>query len=91
VPQPRGVAYDQQRLSDERRYGVPVTIVACEYSSADLKRWIEDGHPYVAELARVRDAEYVDLPTGHWPQFTRPRELGEIIVAAVDRRAPVQR
>jgi hypothetical protein len=39
----------------------------------------------VAELARLRDVEYVDLPTGHWPQFTRPVELGEIILAAVDR------
>jgi pimeloyl-ACP methyl ester carboxylesterase len=30
------------------------------------------GHPYVAELAAMRDIEYVDLPTGHWPQFTKP-------------------
>jgi pimeloyl-ACP methyl ester carboxylesterase len=89
VPQPRGVAYDQQRLSDERRFDVPATVVACEYSSADLRQWIEAGHPYVAELARMRDVEYVDLPTGHWPQFTRPRELGEIILAAVDRGATV--
>ncbi|MCU1581881.1 MAG: alpha/beta hydrolase [Microbacteriaceae bacterium] len=89
VPQPRGVAYDQQRLSDERRFDVPATVVACEYSSADLRQWIEAGHPYVAELARMRDVEYLDLPTGHWPQFTRPRELGEIILAAVDRGAAV--
>jgi len=31
----------------------------------------------------LRDVEYVDLPTGHWPQFTRPRELGEAIVTAI--------
>jgi hypothetical protein len=24
----------------------------------------------------VRDVDYIDLPTGHWPQFTRPKELG---------------
>ena len=40
---------------------------------------------YVAELAAMRDAEYIDLPTGHWPQFTKPRELEQAILAAVDR------
>jgi pimeloyl-ACP methyl ester carboxylesterase len=46
---------------------------------------IAEGHPYVAELGRIRDVEYVDLPTGHWPQFTKPAELGAAILAAVDR------
>jgi pimeloyl-ACP methyl ester carboxylesterase len=85
VPQPRGVAYDRQHLHDERRYHVPATVIACEFPSAQLAAWIEAGHPYVAELARIRDVEYVDLPTGHWPQFTRPAELGAAILAAVDR------
>ena len=85
VPQPRGVAQDQQHLHDERRYEVPATIIACEFPSSMLTRMIADGHPYVAELGRIRDVEYVDLPTGHWPQFTRPAELGAAILAAVDR------
>ena len=85
IPQPRGVASDQQRLHDERRYDVPATVIACEIPSAQLTAWIEAGHPYMAELARIRDVEYVDLPTGHWPQFTRPAELGAVILAAVDR------
>jgi pimeloyl-ACP methyl ester carboxylesterase len=87
VPQPRAVAQDRQQLSDERRYEVPATIIACEFPSSLLTRMIAEGHPYVAELGRVRDVEYVDLPTGHWPQFTRPAELGAAILAAVDRTA----
>ena len=27
--------------------------------------------------------EYVDLPTGHWPQFTRPDDLAAAILAAI--------
>lgn len=23
----------------------------------------------------MRNVEYVDLPTGHWPQFTKPKEV----------------
>jgi hypothetical protein len=33
----------------------------------------------------MRDVEYIDLPTGHWPQFTKPAELGQAILTAVDR------
>jgi pimeloyl-ACP methyl ester carboxylesterase len=29
--------------------------------------------------------EYVDLPTGHWPQFTKPAKLAQAILAAVER------
>ena len=88
IPQPRGVAYDQLHLHDERRYDVPATVIACEFSSAQINKWIGAGQPYVAELARIRDVEYVDLPTGHWPQFTKPAELGAAILAAVDRKSP---
>lgn len=85
IPQPRAVASDTLHLSDERRYDVPATIITCQFPSALLTEWIEAGHPFVAELARIDDVEYVDLPTGHWPQFTRPAELGAAILAAVDR------
>lgn len=87
IPQPRGVAQDQQRLHDVRRYDVPATVIACEFPSSLLTEWIDASHPYVAELARINDVEFVDLPTGHWPQFTKPAELGAAILAAVDREA----
>jgi len=83
IPTPIHVASDQQRLSDERRYDVPVTIIACEFPSEMLRKWMEQGHPYVRELGKIRDVEYIDLPTGHWPQFTRPEDLGQAIRASV--------
>jgi pimeloyl-ACP methyl ester carboxylesterase len=83
IPQPLGVAVDKQVLSDPRRYEVPVTLIACEFSSGMLRDWMAQGHPYVAELGRISSVELVDLPTGHWPQFTKPRELTEAILAAV--------
>lgn len=85
IPEPAKVATDPQVLSDERRHDVPATVIACEYSSEQLKGWIAERHPYVAELAAIRDVEYIDLPTGHWPQFTKPTELGQAILTAVDR------
>jgi pimeloyl-ACP methyl ester carboxylesterase len=85
IPEPLRVTSDPQHLTDERRYDVPATVIACEFPSSLLREWIAGGHPYVAELGRIRDVEYVDLPTGHWPQFTKPAELAEVIRAAVDR------
>jgi len=84
IPQPLGVTSDKQVLSDDRRYDVPVTVIACQFSAEMLRGWMAEGHPYVSELAKVTDVELVDLPTGHWPQFTRPRELATAILAAVD-------
>lgn len=83
IPSPEHVAKDPQQLSDERRYDVPATVIACEFPSAKLRQWMEQGEAALQELAKLRGVEYVDLPTGHWPQFTRPEELGEAIVASV--------
>ncbi len=63
---------DPQQLSDERRYDIPVTVIATEFTSEMLRKWIEQGEEPVREFTKIREVEYVDLPTGHWPQFTRP-------------------
>src|SRR6266550_142750 len=83
IPTPEHVASDRQRLSDERRYDVPATVIACEFSSAQVREWMAGDHPAMRELARIRDVGYIDLPTGHWPQFTKPAELGQAILASV--------
>ena len=84
VPQPRAVASDGMQLHDERRFRVPATVIACEFPSAMILEWVGSGQPFVAELARMEAVSYVDLPTGHWPQFTKPAELAALILAAVD-------
>jgi len=83
IAAPVHVARDPQRLTDERRYSVPVTVISCEFPSAVIQELIEQGHDYVQELAKIRDVEFIDLPTGHWPQFTRPKELGQAILASL--------
>ncbi|WP_132877247.1 alpha/beta fold hydrolase [Tamaricihabitans halophyticus] len=83
VPTPARVATDPQVLRDSRRYDVPITVIACEFSVDVIRELIESGDPFVAELARVRDATFVHLPTGHWPQFTKPAELSSTIVEAL--------
>jgi len=83
IPEPVGVATDRQVLRDPRRYDVPITVITCEFPVTMLRELMTKGHSYTAELAKVNDARLVDLPTGHWPQFTKPVELGAAIVAAL--------
>ncbi len=86
LPQPGATVREEHRLSDDdRRRDVPSTVIACEMPGSLLRNLMEAGHPYVAELSRHRNYEIVDLPTGHWPMFTRPADLGEAIAAAVSR------
>ncbi|GLW11060.1 esterase [Microtetraspora sp. NBRC 13810] len=83
IPTPAHVAHDPQRLSDERRYDVPATVIACELPSARLRDWMAQGEPDLRELAKLRHVGYLDLPTGHWPQFTRPADLARAILQAI--------
>ncbi|MDQ7879575.1 alpha/beta fold hydrolase [Microbacterium sp. QXD-8] len=81
VPSPALVVTGIQHLHDDRRRGIPVTAVATEYTVADLRSWIDAGAPPVQEFATLEDVTFIDLPTGHWPQLTRPQQLARIILA----------
>ena len=84
VPSPVGVVQGTHRLHDERRWSLPVTMIAAEYPSSQLKEWAASGD--LPELARLTDVEYVDLGTGHWPQYSAPERLAEAINEALRPR-----
>ncbi|QIG40041.1 alpha/beta hydrolase [Microbacterium sp. 4R-513] len=69
-----------QRLTDERRYSVPTTIVATEYRVDDVLRWVRVGVDLTRELRRMTDLTLVDLPSGRWPQMERADELARLIL-----------
>jgi pimeloyl-ACP methyl ester carboxylesterase len=83
IPEPAGVASDPQVLRDPRRYDVPITVITCEFPAETMRDLMAKGHWYTAELAKVHDVHLMDLPTGHWPMFTKPAELGAAIVAVL--------
>ena len=41
------------------------------------------GHPMFAEVSLLEHVETIDLPTGHWPMFTRPDELARLVLASL--------
>lgn len=83
LPVPAKVATEKQVLSDPRRYDVPVAVITCELPEALVREFMTSGHPYVAELAAMKNSEIVELRTGHWPMFSKPAELATAIAAAL--------
>ena len=82
VPQPAGPAREPVRLSGHPGLlEVPVTVVASSLGADDVRSLVAGGSPYFAELARL-DATVVDLPTGHWPMFSRPQDLADELLRA---------
>ena len=80
IPAPGGVATGIVRLTDERRFDVPVAVVCPEFTPAQAKEWIDAGD--LPELARVKHVDLVDLDSGHWPTHTKPTELARLLAAA---------
>jgi pimeloyl-ACP methyl ester carboxylesterase len=80
IPVPEGVSTGVVRLADARRFDVPVVLVCPEFSPAEAQEWINAGE--LPELARAKHLELVDIDSGHWPMFTRPVELAELLAEA---------
>jgi pimeloyl-ACP methyl ester carboxylesterase len=87
VPEPGAALREAPQLADERRRDVPSTVVCTSMSSEQIKAAVDEGYPWVAGLAELRDVSYVDLPTGHWPMWSRARELAAILGDVARRSA----
>lgn len=79
IPVPEAVARGVVRLTDERRFDVPVVVVCPEFTPDQARAAIADGD--APELARAKHVEFADIDSGHWPMVTRPAELATILAA----------
>jgi pimeloyl-ACP methyl ester carboxylesterase len=82
IPVPEAVLSGIVRLTDQRRFDVPVVLVCPEFSPAEAQGWIDAGD--VPELAEAKHLELVDIDSGHWPMHTKPAELAQLLAAAAD-------
>jgi pimeloyl-ACP methyl ester carboxylesterase len=79
VPQPGGVLREAVELTNEARLDVPSTMICTGYTSQEYRDAVEQGYGWLAGLKELRTVTWVDLPTSHWPMWSRPRELAAII------------
>ena len=85
VPEPGPVLRQPVELANPARREVPTTLVCCSISSSQVMQLAHAGNAMFAEVAKLERLDLVDLPTGHWPMWSRPSELAEVIRAAASR------
>jgi len=82
VPVPGGILRGGSApLTNDARRDIPSTLIATGFSAEDYQKYARE-HPewaFLAGIPELRNATWVDLPTSHWPMWSRPQELAEII------------
>ena len=79
VPQPGGVLREAAELTNEARLDIPSTVICTGASSEQMKAWAEGDYAWLGGLKELRNVTWIDLPTSHWPMWSRPKELADII------------
>jgi pimeloyl-ACP methyl ester carboxylesterase len=75
TPHPRGAVFQPTRRRPER-LTMPLALVACLFSLEEMEQLRRQGHPFMSGLG---DADLYALPTGHWPMFSEPKRLAELL------------
>lgn len=80
VPEPGSSLRQGPDLGDDDAYrDVPSTVIATGFSSDQYKAAVEEGYAWMAGLKELRNLSWIDLPTSHWPMWSRPDDLAEIL------------
>ena len=85
VPEPGPVLRQPVELTNDARRKVRTTLVCCSIPSEQVMELVRAGHPMFAEVANLEHSDVIDLPTGHWPMWSRPLDLAKAIQSAASR------
>ena len=81
VPVPGGVVRGEYEFTNDARRDIPSTVIATGYTSEAYQTYAREQPlpSFLAGLPELRNVTWVDLPTSHWPMWSRPTELAKII------------
>ena len=88
VPQPGAALREAHEFTNDARLDVPSTVICTGFTSEQYKDAMKEGYSFLGGLSELRDVTWVDLPTSHWPMWSRPTELAEIIGDVAKAHAP---
>jgi pimeloyl-ACP methyl ester carboxylesterase len=79
LPEPGGAIRGSAALTNDARLDLPTTAICTGFTSEQYKAAIAEGQTWLGGFKELRNLTWVDLPTSHWPMWSRPRELAEIL------------
>jgi pimeloyl-ACP methyl ester carboxylesterase len=88
VPEPGAAMREFIPLTNEARLDIPTTAICTGYTSEQYKDAVKEGYAWLGGFAELRNITWVDLPTSHWPMWSRPNELAKIIGDVANASSP---
>jgi pimeloyl-ACP methyl ester carboxylesterase len=79
VAQPFGTFTQALRLANPAREALPKLGIVCSFSLAQVREMLVGGNPLFRGLSGPEWC-FVELPTGHYPMFSRPKDLAELVL-----------
>jgi pimeloyl-ACP methyl ester carboxylesterase len=87
VPVPGSLIRETVELTNDARRDIPSTLIATGFTAEQYRTYAEE-HPewaFLAGIPELRNATWIDLPTSHWPMWSKPAELAAIIADVATR------
>ncbi|MEZ0240972.1 MAG: alpha/beta fold hydrolase [Chloroflexota bacterium] len=90
VPVPGGVLREAADLGSDARRDIPSTLICTGFTAEQYQAYAREDPvmSFLAGIPELRNATWIDLPTSHWPMWSRPQELAEIIGDVAKAHAP---
>ncbi len=81
VPVPGGVLRGRYEFTNDARRTIPSTFICTAFTAEQYRQYASGENPpsFLAGIPELRNATWIDLPTSHWPMWSKPRELAQII------------
>jgi pimeloyl-ACP methyl ester carboxylesterase len=79
VPVPGALLREGVELTNDARCDIPSTVICTGFTSEQYKESAKEGYSFLAGLPELRDITWIDMPTSHWPMWSKPQETAEII------------
>jgi pimeloyl-ACP methyl ester carboxylesterase len=90
VPVPGGVLREGIDLTNDARKDIPSTLICTGFTAEQYQTYARE-HPdwaFLAGIPELRNVTWIDLPTSHWPMWSRPTELAAILGNVARAQAP---
>jgi pimeloyl-ACP methyl ester carboxylesterase len=81
VPVPGGVIRSRYEFTNDARRDIPSTFIATGFTAEAYRQYAKD-HPewsFLAGIPDLRNTTWIDLPTSHWPMWSKPDDIARII------------
>ncbi len=81
VPVPGSLIREGAELTNDARRDIPSTLICTGFTAEQYQAYARE-HPdwaFLAGIPELQNATWIDLPTSHWPMWSRPRELAQLI------------